>query len=630
MNSLFPPTPNRRIYLTITYLLTVFNLAGFIAPIKAGPGILYLYYMLVLLGQTVIYLLPAITLDALLAIIPRLIPPCFHARYAHRLLVASLTILPYALMHFLIFVDKKIYHLYGFHINGFVMNIVVTKGGLASLGAGDSTVTGVIAIAGLFILLQTGVYALAAKLSRSQFAHYLHFPWRAGVTIALALGVIGAEKMVYGVSQLQAYTPVMLAANHFPLYLPLTIRSLAKSMGITPKRSATMNLEGKMGRLQYPRQPLRVVPPTPPMNIMMLVVESLRADMLDPEIMPGAWDLAQRSLWGKQHYSGGNGTRMGVFSLFYGLPANYWFKMLEIQQRPVLMEEICRQGYQLGLYTSARFTYPEFDHTIFANISADQLHEYQIGDGWQRDEYNVGKLIEFMEHRDPAKPFMSFMFFESPHARYGFPESAVIRPNYLKDFNYAMTHIDRDIELIKNRYINSVHFLDLQLQRLFEYLESRKLMDSTIILIVGDHGEEFMEKGRWGHNSQFSEEQIRTPLILWVPGKKPTIIDHMTSHLDIPPTLMTLLGTQNPPDDYALGYDLFGAEKRQFTLVGDWSYLAYIDQNHKVVAPFRATNMKMIQVFTAEDANVEKSQEFLSANPEPLRHLLSSLSSFSR
>ena len=36
---------------------------------------------------------------------------------------------------------------------------------------------------------------------------------------------------------------------------------------------------------------------------------------------------------------------------------------------------------------------------------------------------------------------MTFMFFESPHARYYFPPETVIRPDYLKEFNYATADI---------------------------------------------------------------------------------------------------------------------------------------------------------------------------------------------
>jgi hypothetical protein len=49
---------------------------------------------------------------------------------------------------------------------------------------------------------------------------------------------------------------------------------------------------------------------------------------------------------------------------------------------------------------------------------------------------------------------MTFMFFESPHARYYFPEESILRKNYLQEFNYATMDLEKDIQLIKNRYID--------------------------------------------------------------------------------------------------------------------------------------------------------------------------------
>ena len=61
-----------------------------------------------------------------------------------------------------------------------------------------------------------------------------------------------------------------------------------------------------------------------------------------------------------------------------------------------------------------------------------------------------------------------------------------------------------DIVPIKNRYINSVHHLDAQFGRIYDYLKQHQLLENTIVIMNGDHGEEFMEKGFWGHNSTFA------------------------------------------------------------------------------------------------------------------------------
>ena len=78
------------------------------------------------------------------------------------------------------------------------------------------------------------------------------------------------------------------------------------------------------------------------------------------------------------------------------------------------------------------------DRTLFAHIPLEQLHEEpESKDPWQRDLDNASALIGFLQKRDPGRPFMSFFFFESTHARYFFPDAAIIARPYLENVNYS-------------------------------------------------------------------------------------------------------------------------------------------------------------------------------------------------
>ena len=180
---------------------------------------------------------------------------------------------------------------------------------------------------------------------------------------------------------------------------------------------------------------------------------------------------------------------------------------------------------------------------------------------------------------------MTFMFFESPHAPYTFPDNCIVKKDFLPHINYATVDIAKNIEKIRNRYLNSCNHLDYQLGRIFRFLEEENLMDSTIVIVTGDHGEEFMEKGRWGHNSEFHEEQIRVPLLLYIPQKGSGKIDYATSHIDIIPTILPLMGVKNPKEDYCLGLNLFESEPRPFWIVSSWNFIGYIDGTYKYTTP---------------------------------------------
>ena len=238
-------------------------------------------------------------------------------------------------------------------------------------------------------------------------------------------------------------------------------------------------------------------------------------------------------------------------------------------------------------------------------------------------------MLEWIDKRDPERPFMTFLFFESAHAQYHFPPETVIRKDYLEDFNYATVDLQKDIGKIWNRYLNSCRHLDTQYERVLKYLKDKGLLDSTIVLVTGDHGEEFMEKGHWGHNNQFHEEQVRTPLILHVPGKGAQKIERMTSQLDIPATLMTLLGVTNPPRDYTLGYDLFGSETRKYTVFSGWDDIGYMDEKYKATFPLKGAGFAQKKVTTRDDGPVADKSAFFAERKTELLEIMNDMTRFS-
>ena len=363
----------------------------------------------------------------------------------------------------------------------------------------------------------------------------------------------------------------------------------------------------------------------------MLFRSSLRGDMLTPEIMPNLWRFASEH--GRRytdHFSGGNGTRMGIFSLFYGLPGNYWFSFLNARKPPLLITEMQRRDYRFGLYTSARFSYPEFDKTVFAGVPGEVMVSDDTGQGWQRDRRNVARLLDFLRQDGGGQPFFGFMFFESPHARYYFPEESVIRSDYLADFNYATMDVNEDMPRIFNRYINSVHHLDQQLGRVLDELESSGQLDNTLVVITGDHGEEFMEHGRWGHNSEFHDEQVHVPLVIAGPGIDPAVINLPTSHLDVAPTVMRRLGVTSPSSDYAVGVPLDQVSPDRYRLAASWAAVAYMSERFKIAMPMNAGGLAEMKISGADDEPVAAEEGvFVREQPRPAR-VLPALSRFSR
>jgi len=611
------------LFFAMAYLLTLAIGTQYLSGRHFMDGPTTLFSIAVLVTYGAWYLLPALAVTRLTGwVFKRILRPAAAVRSAY-----ATAILATGATWVLLVADGRIFGLYGFHINGFVWNLVTTPGGIESMGMSAGTYFAFAALIGGLFLGAGALLWLARRFSarRSEtIPRRRVYAAAIGMLLVLSLG----ERVAYGFSNILAYSPVLMASQAFPLYLPLTFRSFGKAIGLEPVRDEGPRLKQELTRLRYPLSPLLVEKPQRPLNVVWLVAESLRADMLNPEIMPASWRFAERAHRFTRHYSGGNSTREGVFSQFYGLYGSYWFPILAARQGPVLFDVLRDQGYQWRFFSSQKLSYPEFDQTVFVDIPSTDLQSYIDGPGWERDRKNVTDLLTFLEQRDPDRPFFAYMFFESPHARYYFPPESVIRQPYLEELNYATLSTDTDMTPIFNRYVNSVHHLDSQFARVLRYLEEHKLREDTIVLITGDHGEEFMENGHWGHGSTFSDPQTRVPLVLWIPGMSAGVVSRLTSHIDIIPTLLPRLGVKNPSDDYALGADLLGPGGSRYTIATHWHTLGYIGEDFKASFSMSGTALPENGVTTADDRPVADPSAFYTSHQKELAQVMLALSRF--
>ncbi|MCB2768183.1 hypothetical protein KQ884_14320, partial [Listeria monocytogenes] len=91
-----------------------------------------------------------------------------------------------------------------------------------------------------------------------------------------------------------------------------------------------------------------------------------------------------------------------------------------------------------------------------------------------------------------------------------------------------------------------------------------------------------------GHNTEFNRYQTGTVAVLSIPGQAPRAVRSITSHIDLPATLLPLLGVRNPPRDYSLGQDLLAADyHRDYAVSADTTRIAYLGEGFKVSFPLR-------------------------------------------
>jgi membrane-anchored protein YejM (alkaline phosphatase superfamily) len=124
-------------------------------------------------------------------------------------------------------------------------------------------------------------------------------------------------------------------------------------------------------------------------------------------------------------------------------------------------------------------------------------------------------------------------------------------------------------------------------QEVLTALSKKKLLDNTIVIITGDHGQEFndLKLNYWGHTGNFSRYQTQTPLVIHWPGKNARTFTQTTSHLDIAPTLMTLmLSCNNDPAKYSNGRSLLDTAPRPYVLASSWDTFGIIEPDRTTVS----------------------------------------------
>lgn len=94
------------------------------------------------------------------------------------------------------------------------------------------------------------------------------------------------------------------------------------------------------------------------------------------------------------------------------------------------------------------------------------------------------------------------------------------------------------------RYLHSLRYQDQLVQSLVWHLRKRKLMRSTLVVVVSPHGVGFGEGGKWGHDNNLRRESTDGMVLIHHPAlfPKPKQAKGPRSQLDLLPTLLPLLG----------------------------------------------------------------------------------------
>jgi arylsulfatase A-like enzyme len=179
------------------------------------------------------------------------------------------------------------------------------------------------------------------------------------------------------------------------------------------------------------------------------------------------------------------------------------------------------------------------------------------------DEYTITESLKWIQ-QDSKRPFFLYLNLQRTHHPYEAPEpwSQIFQPSEMKQkwsFHYWPVGA---LPIAQNRFDNSLRYVDAQIGRLIGELKSSGLEQETILVILGDHGENVGPGAPPTHCCRLVAEEIRAPLLIHAPGLLPARVDaRPVSTLDIPPTVAGLLGV--PPHPIWQGVDVLALDGQE-------------------------------------------------------------------
>jgi arylsulfatase A-like enzyme len=278
-------------------------------------------------------------------------------------------------------------------------------------------------------------------------------------------------------------------------------------------------------------------------NVVLITVDTLRADFLPcygyaKDTAPRICRFAERNLLFEHAYSGAPVTVPALVSLMTGsVVANA--KPLQLiahyEQRPALAELLAGEGYRTAGFT---------DHSAFRAGRGDLskadllLRGFQtfVNVGRGRDHRGspelTGKVLDWLGAHRGERFFLWAHYFD-PHwnympppeleGRFGFDPARCgeirngIDVREVHKIEKALTN--DEVACLIALHQAEIYFTDRHIGRVLDAIEDLGLADDTLVIITADHGEEFLERDRVGHEWTVYNELMHVPLVIRNPRR---------------------------------------------------------------------------------------------------------------
>src|SRR5437763_4809940 len=200
-------------------------------------------------------------------------------------------------------------------------------------------------------------------------------------------------------------------------------------------------------------------------------------------------------------------------------------------------------------------------------------------------------------------PFFVWVHLYDPHAPYTPPPEFAARA--------------------KSPYDGEVAYADAELARLFSALRIAGVLDRTLVVVAGDHGEGLGDHAERTHGMLVYDSTLRVPLVFSVPGRVPEMVDEAVSLSEVAPTILRAAGVTPPAE--MKGRDLLKVRLKpdttydvyaetEYPRAAGWSPLqALTDGRWKIVRAGASTEVYDVRADPREQHDVAVSQASVAA-----------------
>jgi arylsulfatase A-like enzyme len=313
-------------------------------------------------------------------------------------------------------------------------------------------------------------------------------------------------------------------------------------------------------------------------NVLLLVMDTTRADRCsfqgyDRPTTPALAEFAKDAAVFTQTWASSNWTAPSHATLFTGVGSDR--HGLAAGGRPflrgyvpTLAERFAAAGYDTACFTNNEFVSPEFGLTRgfakFAPLYRDQDQPpppsraaHALAAGWAEAAHEAGKpFFLFINDIEPHQPYTPLPQDAALFTR-GSPSPAEISaaswfvPEFMMKYDLRLADVDeRTLAIHSDLYDGELRTLDREVGVLLDRLRADGLLDSTVVVILSDHGEFLGEHHIVDHSYGLYRQVLHVPMVVRYPGSFDggRVVPDVVRMEDVAPTLVELCGIEPLPD----------------------------------------------------------------------------------